>query len=93
MKKAVHAHPTNRVLQAEYKRLDEERVKYVWWALDTAEAEHLQGWRYLEDGSDFVNAMLIKYEGDLSQRTQIERAQSEYIEVLEEAQQQLIKNG
>lgn len=81
--KAVRVHPNNRVLQAEYRRLDERRVNYVWWALDTAKAEHLQGWQYLEDGSDFVSAMLIKYKGDLTRCSQVERIKSEYIELLE----------
>lgn len=90
---SIKAHPDNRVLQAEYKRLDELRANYVWQALDTAEAEYLQGWRYLEDGSEFVNAMLVKYRGDLTQCTRTERLKSAYIELLERERQFQIKNG
>lgn len=93
MAKAVKAHPDNQPLQAEYRRLDEDRANYVWQALDTAKAEHTQGWRYLEDGSDFVSTMLIKYEGDLSQCTWLEQLKSEYIDILSEMRQNQIKKG
>lgn len=92
MEATVKAHPENKVLRATYKRLDESRANYAWQALDTAKAESLQGWRYLEDGSDFVNALLIKYEGDLSKCTHLEKLKSEYIEILEEERQKQIKN-
>lgn len=65
----------------------------MWLAIETAEAEKLQGWRYLEDGSDFVNALLIKYEGKLEKCTHLEKLKTEYIEILEETQQKMIKNG
>ncbi|WP_158727614.1 hypothetical protein [Levilactobacillus enshiensis] len=93
MSKSLKLHPQNRVLRAEYKRLDEKRVEYVWSALDTAEAEFLQGWRYLEDGSDFVNAMLVKYKGDLTKCTRPEKLKSEYIELLERERRFQINNG
>lgn len=93
MEKSVKAHPSNKVLQAEYQRLDEKRVEYVWWALDTAKAEYLQNWRFLEDGSDFVNAMLIMYEGDLTKCTQLEKIKSEYIELLDRERQFQFENG
>lgn len=92
MAKAVKAHPENRPLQAEYSHLDESRVEYVWLALDTAKEEFLQSWRYLEDGSDFISAMMVKYEGDLSRCNPLEKAKASYIEILEEMQQTQIKN-
>lgn len=91
MEATVKANPENKVLRATYKRLDEYRANYAWQALDTAKAESLQGWRYLEDGSDFVNALLIKYEGDLSKCTHLEKLKSEYIEKCK--QQRILATG
>lgn len=93
LKKAVVSHPHNLALAAELDKAIESRIENVWLAIETAEAEKLQGWRYLEDGSDFVNTLLIKYEGQLEKCTHLERLKTEYIEILEETQQKMIKNG
>ncbi|MCT3569110.1 hypothetical protein [Levilactobacillus brevis] len=93
MTKAAKAHPKNKVLQAEYRHLDELRASYVWDALDTAEIEYLQQWRFLEDKGDFIQAMMLKYHGDLTKCTNEEKAKADYIEALESAKQQEIRNG
>lgn len=82
MRKAVTEHPRNVVLQTEYQHLDESRVENVWLAIETAQAEKLQGWHYLEDGDDFVYTLLVKYQGDVSQYSWLEKAQVDYIEIL-----------
>ncbi|QOX67339.1 hypothetical protein GNY08_07075 [Levilactobacillus brevis] len=92
LKVAVAAHPNNVALMAGLKHADESRVENVWLAIETARAEKLQGWKYLEDGNDFVNTLLIKYEGDMTRCTHLEKLKTEYIEILEEEQQRQIKN-
>lgn len=91
LKLAVAAHPNNVALAAGLKHADESRVENVWLAIETARAEKLQGWKYLEDGSDFVNTLLVKYKGDMTRCTHLEKLKTEYIEILEEEQQRQIK--
>lgn len=93
LQRAVVNHPNNVALEAELKHVDESRVENVWLAIETAKAEKLQAWKYLENGSDFVNTLLIKYEGDMTRCSHLEKLKTEYIEILEEMQQQQIKNG
>ncbi|WP_407885992.1 hypothetical protein [Levilactobacillus sp. N40-8-2] len=93
LQQAVGSHPHNLALSAELRRVDESRVENVWLAIETAKAEKLQGWQYLEDGSDYVNTLLVKYEGQMDRCSRLESLKTEYIEILEEMQQRQIKNG
>lgn len=93
LQRAVMNHPNNVALEAELKHVDESRVENVWLAVETAKEEKKQGWLYLENGSDYVNALLIKYEGHMERCTRLEQVKTEYIEILEEVQQRQIRNG
>lgn len=65
------------------KREDQKRSEMVQAAIETAQAEKAQGWKYLEDGPTFVESLLIKYEGDLSQATVEESKQMELADLLD----------
>lgn len=93
LQRAVVNHPNNVALGAELKHVDESRVENVWLAIETAKEEKRQGWLYLENGSDYVNTLLIKYEGHMDWCTRLEKIKTEYIEILEEVQQRQIRNG
>lgn len=93
VQKVVAEHPNNLALQSEYRRLDESRVENVWLAVETAQAEKLQGWRYLEDGDDFVYTLLVKYQGDVAKYSWLEKTKVDYIEILTKEEQRQIKTG
>jgi len=93
LQRAVVNHPANITLEAEMRHVDESRVENVWLAIETAKEEKKQGWLYLENGNNYVNTLLIKYEGQMERCTRLEKVKTEYIEILEEVQQRQIKNG
>ncbi len=70
---------------------DKARSDCVEIALKTAEAEKNQGWGYLEMGQEYVNNLVMKYQGDLSQCTEIERKTIDYIESLDARRKQLVE--
>lgn len=57
------------------KKHDEKRVQAVWDAIAVAQEEKRQGWRYAEDGANFLAYLEIKYNGDLKQATEVEKLQ------------------
>lgn len=59
------------------KHNDEKRVEAVLEALRTAEIEHAQGWRFVEDGEGFILSLQVKYEGNLKLMTDEEKMQLE----------------
>lgn len=93
VREAAEANPDNRALQVVYQELDDKRVENVWLAIETAQAEALQKWRYLEDGSKFVDALVQAYQGDTTQYSQLDKAKIDYIEILTKEEQRQIKNG
>lgn len=70
---------------------DKARSDCVEIAIKTAKAEKNQGWGYLEMGQEYVNNLVMKYEGDLSQCTEIERKTIDYIESLDARRKQLVE--
>lgn len=59
------------------KHYDEKRVAAVLDALRTAEIEHTQGWKFVEDGEAFILSLQVKYEGNLKLMTDEEKMQLE----------------
>lgn len=59
------------------KHNDEKRVAAVLDALRTAEIEHNQGWKFVEDGEAFILSLQVKYEGNLKLMTDEEKMQLE----------------
>jgi hypothetical protein len=47
----------------------------VWDAIAVAQEEKRQGWRYVEDGANFLAYLEVKYDGDLKQATEVEKLQ------------------
>lgn len=78
-------------LNEQLKRLDEQRMESVWQAIDTAKMEKDQGWRFLEDGEEYISMLLIKYQGDLSKLTRLEKLKVEFTENVDEQKRKQIK--
>ncbi len=57
------------------KEHDEKRVQAVWDAIAVAQEEKRQGWRYVEDGANFLAYLEVKYNGNLKQATDVEKLQ------------------
>lgn len=63
------------IFQKFIKEHEEKRVTAVWRAIEVAEEEKRQGWRFVEDGANFLKYLEVKYDGDLKQVTEVEEAQ------------------
>ena len=63
------------IFQKFIKEHEEKRVISVWRAIEVAEEEKKQGWRFVEDGPDFLKYLEVKYDGNLRQVTEVEEAQ------------------
>lgn len=87
LQKTYDEHP-NDVLYDFIQEQDVKRIESVWNAIWVAEAEHNQGWRFLEDGSQYMTKLLIKYEGDVSKANLIEQTTNELIELYDKLQRQ-----
>lgn len=76
----------NRILNQYINQTEEQRWKAVWDAVDCAEVEKRQGFMFFEDGGGdkFMDTMVIKYEGDLSRMTALEKATYKYYGLLDE---------
>lgn len=72
-------------------KLDEKRIEAVWLALDTAHEEQLQGWRYIEDGEEYINMLMVKYDCDLSKCNQLEKLKVAYTQNVDEQRRKQIK--
>lgn len=76
--------PMNPVLFEHINKMDYERVHMVWQAIWNAELEKRQGWKFVENGEKYIQALLIEYEGDLTTCNAIEQANMGWIELLDE---------
>lgn len=79
----------NPVTLNQIKLEDQARSDCVENALWTAQAEKGQGWGYLESGQKYVDNLVVKYQGDLSQCTELERRTVDYIESLDARSKEL----
>lgn len=77
-------------LQKQLRRLDEKRVNSVWLALDTAQDEQLQGWRFIEDGEEYLNMLMVKYDCDLSKCTELEKLKVAFTQNVDEQRRKQI---
>ena len=67
------------------KKYDDARVEAVWDAINVAKLEKYQGWRFIEDGDEFILQLQIKYQGNMKQATEFERKQVELSTLYEQA--------
>ena len=67
------------------KKYDDARVEAVWDAISVAELEKLQGWKFIEDGEEFILQLQIKYQGKLKKATDFEKKQVELATLYEQA--------
>ena len=52
------------------KKYDDARIEAVWDAINVAKLEKYQGWRFIEDGDEFILQLQIKYQGNMKQATE-----------------------
>ena len=74
------------------KKYDDARVEAVWDAISVAELEKYQGWRFIEDGDEFILQLQIKYQGKMKQATEFEQKQVELSTLYEQAYKEIEKN-
>ena len=74
------------------KKYDEERVEAVWDAINVAKLEKYQGWKFIEDGEEFILQLQIKYQGNMKQATEFEQKQVELSTLYEQAYKEIEKN-
>lgn len=67
------------------KKYDDARVEAVWDAINVAMLEKYQGWRFIEDGDEFILQLQIKYQGNMKQATKFEQKQVELSTLFEQA--------
>ena len=67
------------------KMYNDKRVEAVWNAISVAELEKLQGWKFIENGEEFILQLQIKYQGKLKQATEFEKKQVELSTLYEQA--------
>lgn len=67
------------------KKYDDARVEAVWDAINVAKLEKYQGWRFIEDGDEFILQLQIKYQGNMKQATEFEQKQVELSTLFEQA--------
>lgn len=76
------------------KKYDDARIEAVWDAISVAELEKLQGWKFIEDGEEFILQLQIKYQGKLKKATDFEKKQVELATLYEQAyKKQLVKEN
>ncbi|MYY91010.1 hypothetical protein [Ligilactobacillus salivarius] len=76
------------------KMYNDKRVEAVWDAISVAELEKLQGWKFIEDGEEFILQLQIKYQGKLKEATDFEKKQVELATLYEQAyKKQLVKEN
>ena len=73
------------------KKYDDARVEAVWDAINVAKLEKYQGWRFIEDGDEFILQLQIKYQGNMKQATEFERKQVELSTLYEQAYKEIEK--
>ena len=73
------------------KNYDDARVEEVWNAINVAKLEKYQGWRFIEDGEEFILNLQIKYQGNMKQATEFEQKQVELSTLYEQAYKEIGK--
>lgn len=71
------------------KKYDDARVEAVWDAINVAKLEKIQGWRFIEDGDEFILQLQIKYQGNMKQATEFEKKQVELSTLYEQAYKEI----
>ena len=74
------------------KKYDDARIEAVWDAINVAKLEKYQGWKFIEDGDEFILQLQIKYQGNMKQATEFERKQVELSTLYEQAYKEIEKN-
>ena len=74
------------------KKYDDARIEAVWDAINVAKLEKYQGWRFIEDGDEFILQLQIKYQGNMKQATEFEQKQVELATLYEQAYKEIEKN-
>lgn len=74
------------------KKYDDARIEAVWDAINVAKLEKYQGWRFIEDGDEFILQLQIKYQGNMKQATEFEQKQVELSTLYEQAYKEIEKN-
>lgn len=73
------------------KKYDDTRIEAVWDAISVAELEKLQGWKFIEDGEEFILQLQIKYQGNMKKATDFEKKQVELSTLYEQAYKEIEK--
>ena len=73
------------------KKYDDARIEAVWGAINVAKLEKYQGWRFIEDGDEFILQLQIKYQGNMKQATEFEKKQVELSTLYEKAYKEIEK--
>lgn len=73
------------------KKYDDARVEAVWDAINVAKLEKYQGWKFIEDGEEFILQLQIKYQGNMKQATEFEQKQVELSTLYEQAYKEIGK--
>lgn len=73
------------------KKYDDARVEAVWDAINVAKLEKYQGWKFIEDGDEFILQLQIKYQGNMKQATEFEQKQVELSTLYEQAYKEIEK--
>lgn len=71
------------------KKYDDARIEAVWDAINVAKLEKYQGWRFIEDGDEFILQLQIKYQGNMKQATEFEQKQVELSTLYEQAYKEI----
>lgn len=74
------------------KKYDDARIEAVWDAINVAKLEKYQGWKFIEDGEEFILQLQIKYQGNMKQATEFEQKQVELSTLYEQAYKEIEKN-
>ncbi|MCI6062133.1 MAG: hypothetical protein MR726_01670 [Ligilactobacillus salivarius] len=73
------------------KKYDDARIEAVWDAINVAKLEKYQGWKFIEDGEEFILQLQIKYQGNMKQATEFEKKQVELSTLYEQAYKEIEK--
>ncbi len=73
------------------KKYDDARIEAVWDAINVAKLEKYQGWKFIEDGDEFILQLQIKYQGNMKQATEFEKKQVELSTLYEQAYKEIEK--
>lgn len=74
------------------KMYNDKRIKVVWDAINVAKLEKYQGWKFIEDGDEFILQLQIKYQGNMKQATEFEQKQVELSTLYEQAYKEIGQN-